>query len=90
MPPMTDVASEKRATVPPSPRWFGLAHLVIFGAGIGFFVLSFVALGVLPGLRLQHDMGSFTPADMPTYTDAEQRGRNTYVSLGCGDVFDHV
>ena len=83
MPPMTDIAPEKRVTVPPSPRWFGLAHLVIFGAGIGFFVLSFVALGVLPGLRLQHDMGSFTPAEMPTYTDAELRGRNTYVSLGC-------
>ena len=80
---MTDIAPENRVTVPPSPRWFGLAHLVIFGAGIGFFVLSFVALGVLPGLRLQHDMGSFTPAEMPTYTDAELRGRNTYVSLGC-------
>ena len=80
---MTDIAPENRATVPPSPRWFGLAHLVIFGAGIGFFVLSFIALGVLPGLRLQHDMGSFTLADMPPYTDAEQRGRNTYVSLGC-------
>ena len=83
MPPMTDIAPERHVTVTPAPRWFGLAHLVIFGAGIGFFVLSFVALGVLPGLRLQHDMGSFTPAEMPTYTDAELRGRNTYVSLGC-------
>jgi cbb3-type cytochrome oxidase cytochrome c subunit/mono/diheme cytochrome c family protein len=59
-----------------------LAHLVIFVAGIGFFALSFVALGVLPGLRLRQEMGAAQP-DMPAYSDAEWRGRQTYVGLGC-------
>jgi cbb3-type cytochrome c oxidase subunit II len=72
------------AVVSPRPRrWFALAHLVIFGAGVGFFLLSFVALGVLPGLRLQHEMDAVGRVDMPPYTDPELRGRQTYVSLGC-------
>ena len=80
---MVDVASVPAATAPRRQRWFGLAHLVIFGAGIGFFVLSFVALGVLPGLRLEREMGKVTQVDDSPYTDAELRGRRTYASLGC-------
>ena len=64
-------------------RWFGLAYLLIFIAGIGFFLLSFIALGVLPGLRLADTMASHTQADMPDYTAAELRGRRIYTSLGC-------
>lgn len=66
-----------------SPRWFGLAYLVVFVAGIGFFLLSFVALGVLPGLRLAKTMGVQGVAQVPNYTAAELRGRRVYVSLGC-------
>ena len=80
---MVDVASVPAAAAPRRQRWFGLAHLVIFGAGIGFFVLSFVALGVLPGLRLEREMGKVTQVDDSPYTDAELRGRRTYASLGC-------
>ncbi|MBC7733191.1 MAG: cbb3-type cytochrome c oxidase subunit II, partial [Bacteriovorax sp.] len=80
---MADAPSAPVAAPPRRQRWFGLAHLVIFGAGIGFFVLSFVALGVLPGLRLEHEMGGLTQAGDPSYTDAELRGRHTYASLGC-------
>ena len=80
---MGDATSVPVALAPRRQRWFGLAHLVIFGAGIGFFVLSFVALGVLPGLRLEREMGSLTQAGDPPYTDAELRGRHTYASLGC-------
>ena len=68
----------------PAPqRWFGLAYLLIFIAGIGFFLLSFIALGVLPGLRLADTIASQTRADMPDYTTAELRGRRIYASLGC-------
>lgn len=80
---MADAASALAAPTPRRQRWLGLAHLVIFGAGIGFFVLSFVALGVLPGLRLEHEMGGLTQAGDPPYTDDELRGRRTYASLGC-------
>ena len=80
---MVDAASVPAAAAPRRQRWFGLAHLVIFGAGIGFFVLSFVALGVLPGMRLEREMGKVTQVDDSPYTDAELRGRRTYASLGC-------
>lgn len=68
----------------PAPqRWFGLAYLLIFIAGVGFFLLSFIALGVLPGLRLARTISSHIQADMPDYTTAELRGRRVYTSLGC-------
>lgn len=64
-------------------RWFGLAYLLIFVAGAGFFLLSFVALGVLPGLRLADSMETHPKNQMPDYTPAELRGRRIYTSLGC-------
>lgn len=68
----------------PTPqRWFGFAYLLVFVAGVGFFLLSFIALGVLPGLRLAGTITSNTQADMPDYTVAELRGRRLYTSLGC-------
>lgn len=68
----------------PAPqRWFGLAYLLIFIAGVCFFLLSFIALGVLPGLRLARTISSHIQADMPDYTTAELRGRRVYTSLGC-------
>ncbi len=71
-------------TTQPSPQhWFGMAYLLIFVAGIGFFLLSFIALGVLPGLRLADVIASHTQTDMPDYTAAELRGRQVYASLGC-------
>ena len=76
----------KAATHPvrPTPqRWFGLAYLLIFVAGIGFFLLSFIALGVLPGLRLADTIASHSQSDTPDYTAAELRGRRIYTSLGC-------
>ena len=66
-----------------SRRWYGLAYLVIFIAGVGFFLLSFLALGVLPGERLSASIASHSQADMPDYTPAELRGRRIYTSLGC-------
>ena len=63
--------------------WFGYAYLLIFLAGVGFFLLSFVALGVLPGLRLTDKMESVPQSDIPAYTPAELRGRRVYASLGC-------
>jgi cytochrome c oxidase cbb3-type subunit 2 len=73
---------------PDQPRaaathWYGLAYLLIFVAGVGFFLLSFIALGVLPGLRLAGTIASPTQADMPDYTAGELRGRRIYASLGC-------
>lgn len=79
---MADTFPTSAVTAPRYQRWFGLAYMVIFVAGIGFFALSFVALGVLPGSRLKQEMNS-AQADVPAYSDSELRGRKTYVSLGC-------
>ena len=70
-------------TGPAPTRWYGLAYLLIFVAGVGFFLLSFIALGVLPGIRLADSMAPYAQADMPDYTPAELRGRRIYTSLGC-------
>ncbi|MFA5171314.1 MAG: cbb3-type cytochrome c oxidase subunit II [Sulfuriferula sp.] len=75
--------AEITTTQPGSQHWFGMAYLLIFGAGLGFFLLSFIALGVLPGLRLADTIASHTKTDMPDYTAAELRGRQVYASLGC-------
>lgn len=63
-------------------RWFGLAYLLIFIAGIGFFLLSYITLGVMPGMRLADTIASH-PRTEPDYTAAELRGRRLYASLGC-------
>lgn len=63
-------------------RWFGLAYLLIFIAGIGFFLLSYITLGVMPGMRLADTIASHPRAE-PDYTAAELRGRRLYASLGC-------
>lgn len=78
---MASIASDP---IPPaSRRWFGYAYVLVFIAGVGFFLLSFIALGVLPGLRLADTMAAHSQADMPGYTAAELRGRRIYTSLGC-------
>ncbi len=64
-------------------HWFGLAYLLIFVAGVGFFLLSFIALGVLPGVRLAESMASYPKNEMSDYTLAELRGRHIYARMGC-------
>lgn len=78
---MTKIAVHQSRPAP--QHWFGLAYLLIFVAGVGFFLLSFIALGVLPGLRLAETIASHSQTDMPDYTAAEHRGRRLYTSLGC-------
>src|SRR6266404_813042 len=39
----------------PSTRRFSYAHVVIFGAGVGFFALSFLVLAILPGKELEDE-----------------------------------
>lgn len=77
------VQTTPTAVPPPSKGWFGLAYLLIFVAGVGFFLLSFIALGVMPGLRLSKNIAAHSMADMPAYTPAELRGRQLYARLGC-------
>ena len=44
-------------------RLFNSAYLIIFVAGIGFFILSFMLLGVLPGTQLRKVIEARAPAN---------------------------
>ncbi|MHC8300829.1 cbb3-type cytochrome c oxidase subunit II [Pseudomonas sp. ZS1P83] len=65
-------------------RLFNSAYLIIFVACIGFFILSFMLLGVLPGKELQKNIDLRAPANMRDYTAQEERGRAVYGREGCG------
>lgn len=67
----------------PRPRWFGTSLLILFVAGIGFFVLSVLALGVLPGRRLERSIREHAPLTQAAFTPAEAAGRFTYATEGC-------
>ena len=65
-------------------RWISTAYGATFGAGLGFFVLSFVALGVMPALRLHRLMARTTPPDARLeLTAQERRGQQIYARNGC-------
>ena len=65
-------------------RLFNSAYLIIFVAGIGFFILSFMLLGILPGKQLQKEIEARAPANMQQYSAKEERGRIVYAREGCG------
>ena len=63
--------------------WLSHAHVIAFGAGVGFFALSFVVLAILPGKELADEIKRVAPVTMPTLTASEQRGRVIYGREGC-------
>jgi cbb3-type cytochrome c oxidase subunit I len=62
---------------------FSYVHALIFGAGVGFFALSFLVLAILPGKELADEIKQVAPVTMPTLTVSEQRGRVIYGREGC-------
>ena len=63
--------------------WLGRAHVVAFGAGVGFFALSFVVLAIIPGRELEREIKRAAPVTMAALTASEQRGRIVYGREGC-------
>src|SRR6266404_4218997 len=63
--------------------WLSHAHVIAFGAGVGFFALSFLVLAILPGKELANEIKRAAPVTMPTLTASEQRGRVIYGREGC-------
>src|SRR6266436_5055703 len=63
--------------------WLSNAHVIAFGAGVGFFALSFLVLAILPGKELADEIKRVAPVTMPTLTASEQRGRVIYGREGC-------
>ena len=86
------VASENKAAfedvspvsvIPRSSSWLSYAHVVAFGAGVGFFALSFLVLAIIPGNQLEHEIKQAAPVTMANLTASEQRGRIIYGREGC-------
>src|SRR6266446_8087753 len=71
--------SDKRG----STGWLSYAHVVAFGAGVGFFALSFLVLAIIPGKELEDEISQVAPVTMATLTTSEQRGRIIYGREGC-------
>jgi cytochrome c oxidase cbb3-type subunit I/II len=66
-----------------TPSILGYAFVIAFVAGFGFFILSFVVLGVLPARQLQAEIDRTAPLSMQPLTAAEQHGREIYGREGC-------
>lgn len=71
------------AQVSRGPGMFKLAFVVAFVAGVGFFALSFLVLGVIPGNALAKQIEATAPVNMPLLSASENRGRFIYGREGC-------
>jgi len=71
-----DVLAASHKLVPTA--WLSYAHVVAFGAGVGFFALSFLVLAIVPGKELEDEIKGVAPVTMPSLTASEQRGRVIY------------
>jgi len=66
-----------------TPSILGYAFVIAFVAGFGFFVLSFVVLGILPARQLQAEIDRTVPRSMQPLTASEAHGRVVYGREGC-------
>lgn len=66
-----------------TPSILGYAFVIAFVAGFGFFVLSFVVLGIVPARQLQAEIDRTVPRAMQPLTAAEQHGRQIFGREGC-------
>ncbi len=71
--------SERRADL-----WVGTAYGATFGAGVVFFFISFLLLGVFPAIHLHAQIQATTPPGVRLIlTPEEKRGQRIYAQNGC-------
>lgn len=79
-----ETKAEQLPTRGRAESWFTTAYAATFGAGVLFFCISFLALGVYPAIRLNAEIHKDTPAGVHlALTPAEQRGGRLYAVDGC-------
>jgi cytochrome c oxidase cbb3-type subunit I/II len=65
-------------------RWISTAYGITFGAGLVFFVISFLALGVIPAISVHEKIARNTPAGVHMgLTAQEKQGQTIYARNGC-------
>ncbi len=65
-------------------KWISTAYGATFGAGLVFFFISFIALGVIPALNLRRAIRRTTPPGAQlTLTEQELHGQQIYARNGC-------
>lgn len=79
-----DTKAQQFPSKGPAHYWFTTAYAATFGAGVVFFFLSFLALGVYPAFRLHDSIKNNTPPGAHlALTAAEQHGGRLYGVDGC-------
>ncbi len=81
--PTSIAGSLPPAALHSAPSILGYAFVIAFVAGVGFFVFSFVVLGIIPAQQLQADINRTAPHSMQRLTAAEEHGRQIYGREGC-------
>ncbi|MCC6979435.1 MAG: cbb3-type cytochrome c oxidase subunit I [Candidatus Melainabacteria bacterium] len=76
----TKPASQEQAAL---PKRLGMAYAAAGIGGIGFFLLSFGILAIIPGFALQSEIARTKPATMLPPGEQEERGRVVYAREGC-------
>jgi cytochrome c oxidase cbb3-type subunit I/II len=78
-----DEARQAQGEIHETPSILSYAFVIAFVAGFGFFVLSFIVLGILPAMQLQAEINRTAPHSMQRLTASEERGRLIYGREGC-------
>src|SRR5580698_903908 len=84
-PSRAHVVNHDDEAAPIGHNWINTAYATTFGAGLLFFVVSFVALGIIPAILLHAELVRTKPAGASLkLTPSEARGRAIYAKNGCG------
>jgi cbb3-type cytochrome c oxidase subunit I len=75
--------NEREEVTIPALRWLRNAYVLVAVAGLGFFLLSFLALAVWPNQTLDKEIAETRPAGLPQLAANELRGRAIYGREGC-------
>jgi cytochrome c oxidase cbb3-type subunit I/II len=84
-PDRAKVVDRTEDALPVGHTWINTAYATTFGAGLLFFVVSFVALGIVPAASLHAGIIRSTPSGASLkLSPSEARGREIYAKNGCG------
>jgi len=81
--PLADADEHHDGAAIPALRLLRNAYVLVAVAGLGFFLLSFLALAVWPNQTLDKEITATRPTGLPQLAANELRGRDIYGREGC-------